>query len=65
MLVRVQLGFLGGQVTVPTEDVLYVPVHCEAARADTGIVVPIEINAVVLLASPILRNVVILLEDRR
>ena len=40
MFVRGQLGFLGGQATLPKKDVLYVTVHCEAARADTGLVVP-------------------------
>ena len=40
MFVRGQLGFLGGWVTVPTKDVLYVTVHCEAARVDTCLVVP-------------------------
>ena len=40
MLVRGQLRFLGDRVTVPTEDVLYVTVHCEAACVDTGLIVP-------------------------
>ena len=44
---------------------MYVTVHCEAARADMDLVVPNWINSGVLLAGPILNNVVILLEDRR
>ena len=40
MFVRGQLGFLGGRVTVPTKDVLYVTVNCKAECADTGLVVP-------------------------
>ena len=59
------MDFLRGQVTVPTEDVLDVTVYCEAARAYTGIVVPSKIDAGELLAGLILRDVVILLEDRR
>ena len=50
---------------MPTEDGLYVTVHCEAARADTGAVVPSKIDAGELLASRILRDVVIFLEDGR
>ena len=65
VLVREQLGFLGSWVTAPTEDVAYVTVHCEAARADTGTVVPSDIDAGELLASRILRDVVIFLEDGR
>ena len=65
VLVREQLGFLGSWVTAPTEDVAYVTVHCEAARADTGTVVPSNIDAGKLLASRILRDVVIFLEDGR
>ena len=40
MFMRGQLGFLGGRVTVPTKDVLYLTVHFKAAGADTGLVVP-------------------------
>ena len=65
MFVWVQLGFLGGWVNIPTKDVLYVTVHCKAAGADTGLVVPSYIDNGVLRAGPILSDVVVLLEDRR
>ena len=65
MFVRGQLGFLGGCVTLPTKDVLYVTFHFKAARADTGLVVSSFIDAGILRDGPILSNVVILLEDRR
>ena len=56
-------GFLGSQVIVPKEDGAHVAVHCEASCA--GSVVPSKIDAVKLLASPILRDVIIFCEDGR
>ena len=52
-------------MNLPTKDVLYVTVHCKAAGADTGLVVPSYIDNGVLRAGPILSDVVVLLEDRR